>query len=502
MVRNGVRAPARRVSGLSHAQQTPQFDDMSNLSTPPRRTSYDDTIGARPYGRDGARRRRRLASAAGHGTSVIEAGLERMRVTVICSVFPPAPAAEAVHAALLCENLAKAGHEVTLITSEGVDVSTARHDGYDLHAVMPGWRWRDVFQLRRQIADTRPDVVLLVYLGWLYDNKHPMITYLPTICRSLPTRPRVIVQFENTAGHAEIKGIGQRIGRRLSKMIAGAKGLEFRYGTLLRDCDGVIALCDPHIQRLEKVDKDIRRKTKVIPAPPLLREIADPDGAVRRRKRAEIGAADDDFVVAYFGDLYPMKGVETLIEAMNQTAKAAPHAKLLIIGGTLKGGALNSEAYADGLREKVRELGLADRTFWAGHLEGEDASAYLRAADCAVLPFVEGVRLNNSSYAVATSHGLPVVTTKRDALEADFVDGHNLLVCKASDADDMSRAITAVANDAALRDRLRAGSNEYSRGRSSWEAVVRQTVEFCREVAPGAHEHAASQTPPAAAAVN
>jgi glycosyltransferase involved in cell wall biosynthesis len=176
-----------------------------------------------------------------------------------------------------------------------------------------------------------------------------------------------------------------------------------------------------------------------------------------------------------------MKGVETLIEAMGKAIRAAPFAKLLLIGGSLKGGALNSEAYADGLRQKVKELGLADRTFWTGHQEGENASAYLRAADCAVLPFVEGVRLNNSSYAVATSHGLPVVTTRRDALESDFVDGHNVLICKAGDADDMARAITAVANDSALRDRLQAGSREYSRGRSSWEAVVRQTIEFCRE---------------------
>lgn len=421
-------------------------------------------------------------NAAGNENGVSqEVGLERMRVTVICSVFPPATAAEAVHAALLCENLAKAGHDVTLLTSHGLDLATARHDGYELRPTMSGWKWRNALQLRREIADTRPDIVLLIYLGWLYAEKHPMITYLPTICRSLPTRPRVYVQFENAAGHAEIKGIGQRIGRRLAKMIAGdAKKLEYRYGTLLRDSDGVIALCEPHLQRLEASYKDVRRKTKVIPAPPLLREIADPDGAVRAKKRAEIGAADGDFVVAYFGYLYPMKGVEQLIEAMSQTIKVAPHARLLIIGGTLKGGALNSEEYAEGLRQKVKELGLADRTYWTGHQEGENASAYLRAGDCAVLPFTEGVRLNNSSYAVATSHGLPVVTTKRDALEPDFVDGHNVLICQAGDAADMSRAITVVANDPALRDRLRAGSKEYSRGHSSWEAVVRQTIEFCR----------------------
>jgi glycosyltransferase involved in cell wall biosynthesis len=421
-----------------------------------------------------------------------DVGLERMRVTVICSVFPPAPAAEAVHAALLCENLARAGHEVTLITSQGVDPSAARHDGYDLQAVMSGWRWRDALRLRRKVAATRPDVVLLIYLGSLYADKHPMITYLPTICRGLPTRPRVIVQFENTAGPAEIKGVGQRIGRRLFKWLAGAKGLEYRFGTLLRDSDGVIALCEPHVSRLEYVDPAVRRKLKIIPAPPLLRELADPDGSVRQRKRAEIGAHDGDFVVAYFGFLYPMKGVETLIDAVAKAVRTAPRVRLLIIGGSLKGGALNSGAYAEGLRQKVDDLGLADRTYWTGHQEGEDASAYLRAADCAVLPFLEGVRLNNSSYAVATSHGLPVVTTRRDALELDFVDGHNLLVCKAGDADDMARAITAVANDAALRDRLHAGSKEYSRGRSSWEAVVRQTIEFCRgeratiEAAPAA----------------
>ena len=43
---------------------------------------------------------------------------------------------------------------------------------------------------------------------------------------------------------------------------------------------------------------------------------------------------------------------------------------------------------------------------------------YLCAADICVLPFNVGVRLNNSSFAAAAAHGLPIVTTRGEMLES------------------------------------------------------------------------------------
>ncbi|MGB7157263.1 MAG: glycosyltransferase family 4 protein [Tepidisphaeraceae bacterium] len=407
-----------------------------------------------------------------------------MRVTVICSMYPPALAPEAAHASLLCRHLAEAGCDVTLITSR-MDEPRPAPDGFKLRDVMEHWGWGQAPRLQRELARSRADVVLLIYLGWIYD-RHPMVTFLPAMCERLSKRPRVVVQFENTGG-AEPKRPLTRAFRKLASLMSGAKGIEYRYGTLLRESDAVIALCEPHLRTLAKFRAEVREKAVVIPAPPLLRIVEDTDGSVRQRTRMKLGFGDGDFVVAYFGYLYPEKGVETVIEATGIALRSTPNLRLLMIGGSPANLAERDPTYPDRLRARVRELGLEDRTVWTGHCEpqGEDASSYLHAADACILPFTQGIRLNNSSYAVVTSHGLPVLTTRADDLEAAFRDRENVMLFKPGDAPAAAAAIEEVARDGALRATLRAGALAFSRGRSSWDAVSKQTLDVLRVVSGG-----------------
>ena len=402
-----------------------------------------------------------------------------MKITVVCSVYPPALAAEAAHAALLCRNLAKAGHAVTLITSK-MEGQTLGDPDFEIRDVMPGWRWRDAGLLKRELVRAAPDAVLLIYLGAIY-AKHPMISYLPTICKSLPKPPVVITQFENVQG-SEVKTFGQRLGRKWWELKAGKTDTEYRYGTLLRDSDGVIALCEPHLKEVAIKLPRVVDKSLVIPAPPLLKLVDDADGAVRRRVRAELGYADDDFVVAYFGFIYPEKGVETVLEAAGEAAKRVPKVKLLMIGGSPKAANPRDPNYAERMKNYADELGLNGQTHWTGHCdpEGDKASSFLHAADAMLMPFVQGVRLNNSSYAVVTSHGLPVITTRGPDIESAFVDRDNVLLFPPGDSKAAAAAIVEVATDPTLRAKLKAGATAFSQGRSSWPAVVRQTVEMMK----------------------
>ncbi len=402
-----------------------------------------------------------------------------MRVTVICSMYPPALAPEAPHAALLCKHLAAAGADVTLITSR-MDAPRPRGDGFAVRDVMPDWGWRNAPRLFRELNRSNPDVVLLIYLGWIYD-RHPMITFLPTLCRRLKKQPRVVVQFENTGGAENVTG-PRWVYRRLAAMMSGGPGVEYRYGTLLRDSDKLIALCEPHLKTLSKFSTDLNGRATVIPAPPLLRIVDDHGGATRRRTRAQLGYAPNDFVVAYFGYVYPEKGVETVVEAAGAALGRVPNLRLLMIGGSPANLAERDPTYPDRLRARVRELSLAERTFWTGHCEpdAEDASNYLHAADACMLPFTQGVRLNNSSYAVVTSHALPVVTTRAEDLESEFRDHENVMLFDPADANAAADCIASVANEPALRNALRTGAIAFSRGRSSWDAVTRQTLDVLR----------------------
>ncbi len=117
----------------------------------------------------------------------------RMKVLVISSKFPPLLAPESEHTMFLCQKLAE--HEtVHLITSS--EAATTRTFPFTVHAVMPGWTWRSLPRLIASIRSISPDAILLMYVAWTY-NYHPMITFLPTICRVAARNARFVTQFEN-----------------------------------------------------------------------------------------------------------------------------------------------------------------------------------------------------------------------------------------------------------------------------------------------------------------
>src|SRR5687767_4706192 len=103
-----------------------------------------------------------------------------MKVLLI-SAFPPDPAPEANHALHLSEHLAAAGIEVDILCKKG-SIQTGSAAGIAVHAEIEDWTWSDLPRLVRRLRASRADVVLLLYIGWVYGH-HPMITFLPTICR-------------------------------------------------------------------------------------------------------------------------------------------------------------------------------------------------------------------------------------------------------------------------------------------------------------------------------
>src|SRR5512139_1907441 len=102
-----------------------------------------------------------------------------MKVLII-SPFPPDPAPEATHALYLSEHLAESGLSVHVLCNKGSIAAT--HSNIVVDPVMGDWSWSDLPRLVKCLRRCRPDVVLLLYLGWIY-NHNSMITFLPTVCK-------------------------------------------------------------------------------------------------------------------------------------------------------------------------------------------------------------------------------------------------------------------------------------------------------------------------------
>jgi hypothetical protein len=92
-----------------------------------------------------------------------------MKLLVISSAFPPMRVPESAHTLELCTRLHAAGPSVELVTGSGAD-DGATPVTFPVHRVMAGWGWRDLRRLMSVIGRVKPDVVLLIYLGMMYDH--------------------------------------------------------------------------------------------------------------------------------------------------------------------------------------------------------------------------------------------------------------------------------------------------------------------------------------------
>jgi glycosyltransferase involved in cell wall biosynthesis len=404
-----------------------------------------------------------------------------MKVLIISAAYPPMQAGEATNTYHLCRQLAARDVEVHVLTS-------VRNTGTDegqvhVHPIVKNWDWRDLFRIRAFIKGLAPDAVFLMYIGLMY-NFHPMVTFLPTVSKRLFPHMPFITRYESAFVGADPSktGVASRAIRRLMVGWAGSHDVAYSSGTLLRDSDAVIALCERHRDMLIHEWGPVSGKVKLIPPPPNLRIVSNALGTARARGRELLGLKPDDFVVTFFGYLYPIKGIDTLLRAFAKVSSQRPNAKLLFIGGKVDLAVEGGASYFDEMQALAKHLHIDGRTIWTGSFnsEEEEASLYLHASDVCVLPFLEGVQLNNSSFASMVAHGLPILVTSGPMMDKAFVHGKNVLTFAPKDPDALTSLLLEVMDHADLRERLRAGAVKLADEWFSWDSAMERTLAALR----------------------
>lgn len=419
-----------------------------------------------------------------------------MKILII-GAFPPRKAAEADHAFYLSEHLADHGSDVHVLTAKGSIL--ARHPKVRVYPIMKNWSWSDLPRLRRMITHCSPDAVLLVYTRGVYDG-HPMITFCPTVCKALLPRVPFVTLFEDAPSvptaaarsplmvRALRKGIalGKTLLRRPPIVVstvrmgmalwAGSENLDYRYGTLLRDSDRVIVVSERARAGLTARFAGFNDKSVLIPAPPLLRMRPENNGAARQRWRELLGVKPADLLLAYFGYVYPGKGVETLFKAFKMVSAQRNNVRLIMVGGDID--LRNNSAYIREIHLMPKEMGIDDKIQWTGGYawDSDQASGYLRTADVCVLPFDSGVSLHNSSFAAAAVHGLPTVTTRGETLEQPFIHKKNVFLCPPQDPEAMALAMETLIDNSEIRQDLRLGVLKFAEEWYSWERATERTI--------------------------
>jgi glycosyltransferase involved in cell wall biosynthesis len=306
-----------------------------------------------------------------------------------------------------------------------------------------------------------------------------MITYLPTICKTILPGVPCVTQFEIVDTECPRRSFGGRVLRKAMALWAGEKDLHWLFGTLLRDSARTIVLSSPHRDRLVKHYPDVEGKSVIVPPSPLIRVCPDQPATVRQQVRDAIGATERDFVLIYWGYIYPGKGVETLLQAFQIVCHRNENMRLILVGGSLEIPNQNCGDYFQMVQRLSQMPGIADKVTWTGHFnwDSDEGSRYLHAGDACVLPFDYGVTLNNSSLAAASTHGVPVISTELPKGRDEALEhGRNIYLCRPRDPQMLAEAIQSMSENAWLRERLRRGILDLARDWHRWERTTERLV--------------------------
>jgi glycosyltransferase involved in cell wall biosynthesis len=197
-----------------------------------------------------------------------------------------------------------------------------------------------------------------------------------------------------------------------------------------------------------------------------------PAGYNRAAFRAGLGLGQSAVVVAYFGLLNASKGLDTLLQAFRFVELRYPNAWLLLLGGVAGASDPTDLETAEAFD---RQLGsTTDHVIRTGYVDRELVSAYLRAADVALLPYADGASGRRGSLLACAEHGLPIVTTQGPGLSTSALPlEESVLSARPGDAYGLAEAVGRLVAEPGLRDRMRSASACLA-ARASWETIADQ----------------------------
>ena len=171
-------------------------------------------------------------------------------------------------------------------------------------------------------------------------------------------------------------------------------------------------------------------------------------------------AVGDRMLLLTFGLLSPDKGIEYAIEAMAEVVKEHPDALYLFAGQTHPHIVRqHGEAYRDGLKARIAELGLQDNVrLDDGYMDDAALGRLLAAADVYVTPYLKKEQITSGTLSFAVGNGIPTVSTPYWHAEELLASGRGILVPSRDSlslADALSRMLEDETSRTAMSQRAR-----------------------------------------------
>ena len=178
--------------------------------------------------------------------------------------------------------------------------------------------------------------------------------------------------------------------------------------------------------------------------------------------------------ITYVGQLYPLQGVELVLEALVRL----PHCELHLVGGPPRD--------VQRLRKLSAELGLSQRTVFHGHVPPASVSSFLAQADVLVLPARNAGRMPFVAHTKLYEYlaaGRPIVAADLPSVAEELSDGVDALLVPPDDPQALADAIRRLLDDPPLRESLSQAARLKART-FTWQVRTDRLVEVFRSVLP------------------
>lgn len=194
-----------------------------------------------------------------------------------------------------------------------------------------------------------------------------------------------------------------------------------------------------------------------------------------------IGLKPEDRMILFVGRIEPLKGVDTLINAMSclQLMEQGRPVHLAIIGGDPSASPEQMTAEMTRLRKLCEDLGLGQTVVFLGKRDQDTLPYYYSAAEVLVMPS------HYESFGMvaleAMACGTPVIASEVGGLAYLVRDGETGFTIPAEEPDTLCEKLSWLLNDAELHQKMSTQAAEYAKA-YAWEKIAKQIVDVYEEL--------------------
>jgi glycosyltransferase involved in cell wall biosynthesis len=359
-----------------------------------------------------------------------------MRIAIICENFPPASFEGGIahYSHWLAKSLKLRGHKIYAITSTEYSLPVHSEEKIDEIAriyIKGPWNHHTIIVFKKIIFEKSLDVLILQYTPASFS-----LTFRLKWAFSRFDCQKIMV-FHTLWGKDfdRIIGILNLVG-----------------------CKKIIATNSEIMAILKRRMPFLIKKTYWIP-------IAS---NIKRHNWRKYKNSNDSKIISFFGMLYPGKGLDLILNVLEELSQKYNNFNFKFIGG----GMLNHESYERAFLKEIKRRKLIGRVELLGLISPKEVSKWLGISRFVFLPYERGLSDRRGSLMAAIDHGKAILTAPPAVPMNLFKNGKNILWPNRPSQNEYVELAEKLLNDDQMISRLERGAKELS-SNFKWENIAK-----------------------------